>query len=221
VDAVRENDEEFWLSGPYTAKDNGAVAIWLPESVTWAVKFTVPVLAGVPESSPVAESVRLKPVRLLGLADSYNLMSVWGTIRSSEAFPKARSAAEMALSLDPNSAKAYNSLAFETYRYEWDFSGADREFRRLIALNPNYAVTDQWYGEFLGDLRRFDPSIAELRRARDLDPLSATAGSDLVEDSMRKGKLSSPGNPIGSRMAWFGRFGDSAVALVNFCDFTG
>ena len=76
--------------------------------------------------------------------------------------------------------QAYTSLAFETYRYEWNFSQAETFFRKAIQLNPNYATAHQWYGEFLGDLRRFDESIAELRKAKELDPLSAIIGSDLA-----------------------------------------
>lgn len=123
-----------------------------------------------------------------GLADCYNLLAVWGNLPSNKAFPQARSAAQTALSLDPASAQAYTSLAFETYRYEWNFTQAELYFRKAIQLNPNYVTAHQWYGEFLGDLRRFDQSIAELRTARDLDPLSAMAGSDLATGYMHAGR---------------------------------
>jgi TolB-like protein/Tfp pilus assembly protein PilF len=124
-----------------------------------------------------------------GLADSYNLMAVWGSMRASDAFPQARADAEQALALDGSSAEAWNSLAFEAYRYEWDFAGADADFRKAIAANPNYAVAHQWYGEFLGDLRRFDESIAELRHARDLDPLSAMVSCDLADGYFHAGRF--------------------------------
>lgn len=75
-----------------------------------------------------------------GLADCYNLLAVWGKLPSAEAFPQARAAAQTALSLDPSSAQAYTSLAFETYRYEWNFSQAEAYFRKAIQLNPNYAT---------------------------------------------------------------------------------
>jgi TolB-like protein len=123
-----------------------------------------------------------------GLADSYNLLAVWGSLPSAEAFPQARAAAQTALQLDPSSAEAYNSLAFETYRYEWNFSQAETFFRKAIQLNPNYATAHQWYGEFLGDLRRFDESIAELRKAKELDPLSAIIGSDLATGYIHAGR---------------------------------
>jgi tetratricopeptide (TPR) repeat protein len=116
-----------------------------------------------------------------GLADSYNLMAVWGSLPSQEAFSRAKAAAQTALSLDSSSSDAYNSLAFATYRQDWDFVRADRYFQKAIELNPNSATAHQWYGEFLGDLQRFDQSIAELLKARELDPLSAIVGSDLAD----------------------------------------
>jgi TolB-like protein/lipoprotein NlpI len=123
-----------------------------------------------------------------GLADCYNLLSVWASLSPREAFPKAREMALKALQLDPMSAEAYNSLAFETYRYEWDFSAAERSFQEAITLNPNYATAHQWYGEFLGDLRRFNQSIAESQKAEQLDPLSTIVGSDLADSYMHAGR---------------------------------
>jgi TolB-like protein/Tfp pilus assembly protein PilF len=123
-----------------------------------------------------------------GLADSYNLMAVWGKLPADVAFSRAKQAALKALSLDPSSAEAYNSLAFATYRQDWDFVRADQYFQKAIALNPNYAVAHQWYGEFLGDMRRFDQSIAELRKARELDPLSAIVGCDLADAYIHAGR---------------------------------
>ena len=123
-----------------------------------------------------------------GLADCYNLLAVWGKLPSAEAFPQARAAAQTALSLDPSSAQAYTSLAFETYRFEWNFSQAEAYFRKAIQLNPNYITAHHWYGEFLSDLRRFDESIAELRKAADLDPLSAMVRSDLALGYLHAGR---------------------------------
>ena len=123
-----------------------------------------------------------------GLADSYNLLSVWGSLTPNEAFPEARKDALKAIQLDPDSAEAYTSLAFETYRYEWDFSGAEKDFQKAIVLNPNYATAHQWYGEFLGDIRRFDQGIAELRKAQQLDPLSPIVGSDLAACYIHAGR---------------------------------
>jgi TolB-like protein/Flp pilus assembly protein TadD len=123
-----------------------------------------------------------------GLADSYTLLSVWGSLSSRDAFPKAEASARKALALDSNSAEAYTSLAIVTARWDWNFAGADAGFRRAIAANPNYATAHQWYGEFLGDLGRRDTSIAESKRAVALDPLSAIAGGDLAVAYIHAGR---------------------------------
>jgi TolB-like protein/tetratricopeptide (TPR) repeat protein len=116
-----------------------------------------------------------------GLADCYNLLSVWGRFTSAQGFPRSREAALTALRLDPNSAEAYTALAFETFRYEWNFPHAEAYFRKAIELNPNYAPAHHWYGQYLVDLRQFAPGLDELRKARDLDPLSPIMASDLAD----------------------------------------
>jgi TolB-like protein/Tfp pilus assembly protein PilF len=156
-----------------------------------------------------------------GLADSYNLMAVWGKMPSAQAFPQARSAAEMALSLDPDSAEAYTALAFEVYRYEWDFPKADEEFRKAVSLNPNYAIAHQWYGEFLGDMRRFGESIAELRRAKDLDPLSAMAGSDLADGYFHAGHYAEAEAELQRILSLYPDFVPAHNYLASVCEQAG
>jgi TolB-like protein/tetratricopeptide (TPR) repeat protein len=131
-----------------------------------------------------------------GLAESYDLMTDRGILSDAEAFQRAKTAAQTALSLDPDSAEAYNALAFATYRQDWDFARAEQYFQKAIELNPNYAVAHQWYGEFLGDLRRNDESIAELRKAKDLDPLSPMVGSDLADGYLHAGRVVEAGDEL-------------------------
>jgi TolB-like protein/Flp pilus assembly protein TadD len=123
-----------------------------------------------------------------GLAESYDLMTDRGIMRNEEAFRLAKENARIAITLSPDSARAYNALAFATYRQDWDFQTAESEFKKAIQLNPNDAVAHQWYGEFLGDLRRFDQSIAELRKAGELDPLSPMIGCDLADGYLHAGR---------------------------------
>jgi DNA-binding winged helix-turn-helix (wHTH) protein/tetratricopeptide (TPR) repeat protein len=107
-----------------------------------------------------------------GLADAYyRESSVHMTL--AEAVAKSRAAATTALQLDDSLAEAHAALAVIEFRYDWNFAGAEREFRRAIALNPNDPTAHQWYSECLTALGRVPESVAEARRARDLDPLSA------------------------------------------------
>jgi len=114
-----------------------------------------------------------------GLADSYMLLAVYGALSPAEAFPKAKEAALRAVSLSDSIAEAHASLAFVKNRYEWDWAGAEDEYKRAIELNPSYAQAHQWYSTFLVSVGRPSESIQEARVAQSLDPLSPIINSNL------------------------------------------
>jgi TolB-like protein/tetratricopeptide (TPR) repeat protein len=113
-----------------------------------------------------------------GLADTYSLMSTWNLVDQNEFMPKARAAALKALDIDDTLAEAHTSLALSAESYQYDWKGAEKEFRRAIQLNPDYATAHQWYAELLSWEGRFDEAFAESERARQLDPLSLIIASD-------------------------------------------
>ena len=115
-----------------------------------------------------------------GLADVYNLLDIWAGLPTKETFPRAKAAAEKALSIDDELAEAHTSLAYAIQTYEWDWPAAEREYRRAIQLNPNYATAHQWYAEFLTARGRFDEAEQEGRRALTLDPMSPIINAVLV-----------------------------------------
>jgi len=116
-----------------------------------------------------------------GLADSYTLLDDWGKTPPRDSFPKARAAAEKALALDDSLAEAHVSLAMVRACYDWDWNGAEQEFRRAIELNPNYATAHQWYGLLLASLMRFPEAEREVRRAQQLEPLSPIINVGVAE----------------------------------------
>ena len=113
-----------------------------------------------------------------GLADSYSLMSSFGSAKTSEVMPKARAAALRALELDDNLAEAHASRALVAQNFDWDWATAEREYRRAIQLNPNYATAHHWYAECLALQGRFEEASFEMARARQLDPLSLIMAAD-------------------------------------------
>jgi len=116
-----------------------------------------------------------------GLADSYNLLDDWGKTAPRDSFPKARAAAEKAIALDNSLAEAHVSLAMVRASYDWDWNGAEQEFRRAIELNPNYATAHQWYGLMLASLARFPEAESEVRRAQQLEPVSPIINMAVAE----------------------------------------
>ena len=113
-----------------------------------------------------------------GLADSYALMSNYSMSPQNELMPKARAAALKALQLDEQLAEAHTSLALIEENYEWDWQNAEKEFRRAIQLDPNYATAHHWFAEHLAFQGRFDEAFSEIDRARQLDPLSLIMAAD-------------------------------------------
>src|SRR5712692_5903080 len=107
-----------------------------------------------------------------GLADTYSLLGDAGYLPPSEAWPKAKAAAMQALGIDDTLAEAHTSLALVKEHYEWDWAGAEKEFKRAIELNPNSATAHLWYGDFLANTGRLEEGIRETKRAQQLDPLS-------------------------------------------------
>ncbi len=107
-----------------------------------------------------------------GLADAYNMLASYYFIQPSEAYPKAREEALLALELDENLAEAYASGAWVKYRFEGDWFGAETDYNWAIGLNPSYATAHHWYGSLLRDMGRFDEALNELNKARELNPFS-------------------------------------------------
>ena len=107
-----------------------------------------------------------------GLADAYSVLMDHGHLSSKDAWMRARSAAERAVSLDPGLAEAWTTLGMIRGLYEWNATGAGEAFAKAAALNPNYATRLHWQSILLRTEERYDEAYANLRKARDLDPLS-------------------------------------------------
>jgi TolB-like protein/DNA-binding winged helix-turn-helix (wHTH) protein/Flp pilus assembly protein TadD len=113
-----------------------------------------------------------------GLADTFTLMSTWYMGPQNELMPKAKATALRALELDESLADAHASLALIKENYDYDWPGAEKEFRRAIELDPQYATAHQWYAEFLSWQGRFPEAFAESEQARQLDPISLIIATD-------------------------------------------
>src|SRR5438874_1773690 len=106
-----------------------------------------------------------------GLADTAGAAGFWGFASPAETYARAKVAARQSLEIE-ETAEAHTSLGFALLHHDWDFPAAEKEFRRAIELNPNYATAHQWYGHYFGYSGRFDQCLEETTRALRLDPLS-------------------------------------------------
>jgi Tfp pilus assembly protein PilF len=118
-----------------------------------------------------------------GLADTYALLGDWqyGVMPAREALPAAKAAATKAVELDDSLGEAHTSLGFVLSGFDWEWVSAEKEFRRAIDLTPGYATAHHWYAWHLSLMGRHGEAIAEMRKARSLDPLSLIINADLAE----------------------------------------
>jgi TolB-like protein len=166
------------------------------------------------------EALRVDPTYApghAGLAEAYAALGYFNVVPPEQSWPLARAAAERALALDEGLAEAHTTLARVRAWFDWDWAGAEQEFRRAIALNPDDAESRQWFALFLAGIQEHDESVTQATRAVALDPRSLLARffqmSSLVFAGRRDEALSlaeratadEPNEPL---YHWF-------VALVN------
>ncbi len=109
-----------------------------------------------------------------GLADCYGIIgaTIYGSVPAAEAAPKAKAAAIRALEIDPTLAEAETSLATAKFNYDWDWAGAAEGFKKAMQLDPGYATAYQRDSLYLSALGKFDDSFQQIKKARELEPLS-------------------------------------------------
>ena len=124
-----------------------------------------------------------------GLADTYGLLPAYNFAKPKEAMPKAKYYAEEAIKRNPELASAYVSIAWVKQTYEYDWAGAEVNYRRGIELNPNYATGHQWYGILLYGTGKEELAFKILSKAVELDPSSKIIKCELAISCYRLNKV--------------------------------
>jgi TolB-like protein len=112
-----------------------------------------------------------------GVAQAYRRLPIACDLPPEENFPYAESAAQRALALDPNEPEAHVALGFVRFWYNWRWDEAEREFLRAIEIAPDVPECHLGYAHLLSNIGRHELAIAEIRRARELEPLSLIANT--------------------------------------------
>ncbi len=147
---------DFYLKGRYEWDKR------TPESLNKAVDYFTQAIVHDPNYAQA----------YVGLSDCYNLLREYSAMSPEEAYPRALAAARKAVELDDSSAEAHTSLAFATFYGSFDAAGAEREFRRALALNPNDASAHHWYATFLFAEGHYPEALNQIELAQQLDPAS-------------------------------------------------
>lgn len=164
-------DEKRRLTKRYT-EDVEAYQAYLKGRYFWNKRTEEGMRKGIEYFRQAIEIDPLYALAYAGLADSYNLLGIYNVSAPREVFPKAKAAAVKALEIDDTLAEAHASLAFVLHSFDWDWAGAEREYRRALELNPDYATAHHWYANHLVIMGRHAEAMEEMKLARRLDPLS-------------------------------------------------
>jgi TolB-like protein/Flp pilus assembly protein TadD len=161
--SVRPEAYEAYLKGRYYFERR------TPEDLRKSAEYFQEAIAKEPDYAPA----------YVGLADFYNIASNESVLTPEESFFKAKAAAKKALEIDNSLGEAHAALA-GALTNEYDWKGAEPEFRRALELDPGSARAHYLYGyTFLGALGRHQEAISEIQRARELDPLSLIINTNL------------------------------------------
>lgn len=115
----------------------------------------------------------------VGLADAYVLLEFYGVQPTQQAYPNAKAAALRALEIEDSLAEAHTSLGMVSFFCEWSWQDAEKEFRRAITLNPNYALAYEWYAMVLAALGQQKEALSQIQHAQELDPLSLIINTEV------------------------------------------
>ncbi|MBI3932702.1 MAG: winged helix-turn-helix domain-containing protein [Acidobacteria bacterium] len=115
-----------------------------------------------------------------GLAETHALLANYGVVPPREAFPRARDAATRALALDPGLVEAHAALGFVRLHYDLDWPGAESALSKALELNPSHVTARQWHAEWLSTAGRHLEALAEIRTAREIDPLSLVVHTNVA-----------------------------------------
>src|SRR5438270_5404655 len=159
---IRPDAYEADLRGFYELHKHGAAGTFLPvgNEIEKAIKFFQQALSIDPDDA----------LAYAGLADAYYDQSTFFRAPL-EVMPKANAAATKAIELDESQAEAHASLGYVRLTFDWDWAGAEQEFRRALELNPNLASGHAGYAHYLLTLGRSEGAIQELAQLRNVDPL--------------------------------------------------
>lgn len=123
------------------------------------------------------------------ISETYASMPAYPYLSPNEAFPKAKTAAQKALELDPTLSEAHTFLAYSLAIYDWNWVESEREFKRAIELEPNNASAHFRYGQiYLAPVGRIDEAITEIKRGLDGEPLDINMGGTLAWAYSAKGE---------------------------------
>jgi len=169
------------LTRRYTA-DAEAYRLYLRGRYHWNKRTSAGLNKGIEYFQQAIEKDPNYAPAYAGLADCYSVLGSHdqGALAPKEALPKATAAARRAIEIDETLVEAHAALAFIKFNYEWDWAGAEKEFRRAFDLNPSYITLQHWYSQYSMAMGRREESLAASQRGVALDPVDLPINAHLA-----------------------------------------
>jgi len=186
-------------------------------------------------STSTSRAIALDPEYALahaGLADAYSALPITSDVPSRDVAPFAREAAAHAVRADPLLAEAHAAQGWQEFWFGWNWPAAEASLRHAIALDPNYANARRSLGHLLSNAERHSEALAEMARARELDPFSPlmhglsaqtayNARSFALAERHARQSIAIDSNfwagyvNLGQALAGQGRFDDALIAIAE------
>ena len=184
---LKLSGNEKALTKHYT-DNNEAYQLYLKGRYYWNKRNEENIRKAMEQFKTAADKDPNFALAFVGLADCYVVLPFYSSTPSNELVPQAKAYAERAIAIDDSLGEAHTSLGYANLNL-WDWADAEKELKKGIELNPNYATAHKFYGNYLSDLGHFEESLATYRRAQELEPLSLIVSANLAEVYLTTGDI--------------------------------
>jgi len=175
---LKLSGNEKALTKHYT-ENNEAYELYLKGRYYWNKRDEENLRKAIEQFKGAADKDPNFALSFVGLADCYSVLPFYSTTLSDEGLTQSKAYAERAIEIDDSLGEAHTSLGYANLCL-WNWPEAEKELKRGIELNPNYATAHKFYANYLSDLGRFDEALAEFRRAQELEPLSLIISANVA-----------------------------------------
>jgi TolB-like protein/Flp pilus assembly protein TadD len=184
---LKLSGNEKGLTKHYT-ENNEAYQLYLKGRYYWNKRDEENLSKAIEQFRGAADKDPNFALAFVGLADCNAVLPFYGNTNSDETLPQAKAYAQRAIEIDDSLGEAHTSLGYANLCL-WNWAEAEKELKRGIELNPNYATAHKFYANYLNDQGRFDEALAEFKRAQELEPLSLIISANIAEASLTTGDL--------------------------------
>ena len=180
-------DDAKGLTKSYT-NDNEAYQLYLRGRFYWNKRTTESLKTAIEQFKAASEKDPNFALAYVGLADSYLVGQYSLRGKDKEAVPLAKAYATRAFEIDPSLVEVNATLGLVD-TFSWNWTEAEKYYKRALELNPNYPSARHWYSRYLREMGKYDEAYEQIRQAQTADPLSLAISNNVGESLLEKGDI--------------------------------